>query len=546
MSDVVIDSSYHSQMAISGNAGDSSAATDLQDDQGLLNARDAARTLEQAEALLYEHPLYQKMKPKWQKFADLYDSDDIYKYIRRHLRESDENWNERIRRAYCYNYCTSIVDLYVAYLFSTNISRDMKDVDQSIIDDFGQLYADADLQGNSYESFMQDAAIVGQVFGYAGVLVDSPSADSDILTEQDRKSEGIRPYLTLIDPLQLLDWDCDKFGRFNWVKIELPPEEQRSYQKKVDGCERFILIWNREGWVLWSVVCQDDQLPVVRKIREGTNPTTLKEVPLVIIRNQPMLKNRFMGYSALRDIADINIALMNWSSLGDEEINNRCLNVLAMERDGQGNCEAKISHHNILEYPAGTQNPPAYLTPGETPLKLVGEWIDRARDEIYRLAKLGGSTGLAASKEATSGIAYAYEFNETNQSLSAKAAKLEEGERKIHNLVAKWLGGNFTGTITYARDFGVDDFFMELDTLMKGRAALTSPTAIKQMEKNLVSKMFARRPMKFRQQLEQEIDSSSVGPLLDESFESSSPVLVDGVAWGRQPEPVQKEPAPAE
>jgi hypothetical protein len=513
------------------------ALVDLANDYGVPGGsadanqvRAAARAMDDAAALEYTHPDYDANVKKWEKYIDLYCAHEIYNYIYKHPRETTESWEARVGRAYLYNYASSVVDLFVSYLFSVNIVRE-ETSDENMKSEIQTVLSDADMKGTTYDVFIRTAATFAQVMGWVGVLVDAPSIDTDnLLSERDRKDKGIRPFLKMILPMHLLDWAIDDFGKFLWVKIEVPVfEESRTFKEKVDGAERRFLIWNRDGWELWSVIRVEGMDPIVKKIREGVSPTDIKgTVPFTILRNAPKCNHDWMGESALRDIADINIALMNWSSLGDEEIANRCLNILTMEKDNTNQVGALLSHANILEYATGAK-PPAYLTPGSTPLDLIGQWIDRARDEIYRIAKVGGSTGLLGVREATSGIAYAYEFNETNQSLTAKASYMEMGETEVFRLVCRWLGGEYTGTVSYSRDFGVDDFLLELDTIMRARSALTAPTAIKQMEKNLCNKLFARRPLDFRKKIEQEIDEAPEQNLATVgSFDSISPALVGG------------------
>lgn len=536
------------------------AATSSASNAGLDRANDASEPIDMAsmsntdvaEALLSEHPDYRANLAKWTKYADLYEGDDVYKYIYQHPRETDEVFQQRVARASYYNYCAGVVDLFVAYMFASDISRDLSTESKTsklLEEEFKDIYRNADMQGTSYEAFMHQVATGAQVYGHIGVLVDAQRVGETVISERDRKQEGARPFLNLVSPTQILDWSKDRFGNFNWVKIELPVEDKRaSFQQGVAVNERHFLIWDREGWELWAVVQEsNDTEGRVNKailLDSGVNPENIQgEVPLVIFQNCKRMKHDWFGNSTIRDIADINISVMNWGSLADEEIHNRCLNILAMERDNTGDVAANLSHHNVLEYSPGT-NAPTYLTPGSTPLELIGTWMDRGRDEIYRHAKLGGSTGLLGMKEATSGIAYAYEFNETNQSLAEKASSMEAGENRVHSLLARWFGEQFTGNVEYPRDFGVDDFLLELEILIKGRTALTSESAIKEMEKRLTSKMFSRKGLDFRKVVEKEIESAEAIPMMAGSFDSVPVGVVQGSPTGtsRLMDPPKPEP----
>ncbi len=450
-----------------------------------------------AKALKYEHPDYCVYAQKWQKYQDAYSANDIYRFIHKHPREAPDMYAVRVQRGYYYNYVASVVDLYVSYLFHSAIERNGGAHEAELT----LLQEDADAKGTRYLLFMQDVATEAQICGHCGVLVDAPKVVAGTIeTEQDRKDQGLRPYLTIVTALQIKDWELDEDGKFAWVKIETQkPDESRTFMSEVDDETCYYTIWTKTDWTEYSVYKE-----TAKVLDSGLH--NIGEVPLVIVKNNPERGHAWFGVSSVRDITDINIALMNWSSMGDEEIAERCLNILAMERDDQSTTET-ISHNNVLEYTPGT-SPPFYLTPGATPLDLIGKWIDRAKDEIYRLAKLGGSTGLQGVREATSGIAYAYEFNETNQSLSRKAEGLEQSEIEIHRLYLKWLGETFDGSIIYPRDFGVDDFLQELQILLEARSTLTSDTALKMLEKKVTAKLFARDPQEDRTKINAEIDKA--------------------------------------
>lgn len=494
-----------------------------------------------ADALRYRHPDYEENIAKWEKYTDCYAAREVYKYIHRHTREHQDSYDERVKRGYYLNYSAGVVDLMVAYLYQSAIERSTPAARYS--DVFKEFYEDADRRGTKYSVLMQQIATFAQVNGHVGVLVDMPKATGD-MTEQDRKESRFRPYLTLVQAQQICDWELDEYGKFEWVKIIVPTVADRSWNQTANDEVETYLIWTKFDWQQW--VLDGDEAKLV-----DSGDHNLGEVPLVIVYNERSLLHGWFGESAIRDIADINIAILNWSSLGDEETYNRCLNILAMEKQ-DGGPPVEISHHNVLEYASGTKEP-SFLTPGDTPLKLIGEQIDRGRDEIYRLAKMGGSTGLLGVREATSGIAYAFEFNETNQSLAKKAESLEQGEISIHRLIYLWLGGesgkeewtkDFANGITYPREFGVEDFLTELAILTEARTTLTSETAIQEIEKSLANKFFAKRPQDLRDKIVKEIEKGNAAvPQLTtgllESFKTTMPGMMGSGGQMKQPTPMQ-------
>ncbi|MEM3040412.1 MAG: hypothetical protein QXG97_00110 [Nitrososphaerota archaeon] len=456
----------------------------------------------EAESLKRTHPDYDANVAKWEKYLDFYEANDIYKYLHRHLRETPEMFEQRLARGYYYNYVASVVDLFVCYLFNSPIARNVGSLSGSV--DLARFYADANKAGLTYEQLVRTVAVFAQICGHCGVLIDLPKApEGGYISEADRLAADHRPYATIIQAPQIKDWEVDQFNKFEWVKIEVSRPSGRTWKDAIDTSVRTFLIWSRTDWEEYEVRVRDG-VEESRLVDSGENP--LGEVPIVIICNERNPRHPWFGLSAVRDIVDINKAILNWSSLIDEEVFERCLNILCMERD-EGDAASTLSHHNVLEYAPGA-SAPFYLTPGSSPLDLIGAQIDRAKDEIYRLAKVGGSTGLLGVREATSGIAYAYEFNETNQALVQKAACLAAGENEIHRIFAKWLGKEWDGLIEYPSEFGVEDFLLELKILLTARTTLTSPSAVRRIEKRLIDKMFSHDTDEFRQQAKREIDAA--------------------------------------
>lgn len=457
-----------------------------------------------ASALVYTHPEYNSCFPSWAKYSDCYEAENLRRYIKRHERESQEIFDKRAERLYYYNYCASVIDLFIAYLFHAPIQRNLDGLPPEEIKKF---YEDATRSGDTYHVFIQRAATFAQIFGHCGVIVDMPGLPEEgYESEEDRKKDNHRPYVYLVDATQILDWNLDDDDNFDFVKIELFTPDKRNWNQTVDETRRVFLIYSKVSWEMWEYrKVPDSDTPQITQIGGGSNP--LNEVPLVVMRGERSVKHAWMGISTIRDISDINIGILNWSSLGDEEIYERCLNVLTMqgEIDDPG---VELTHHNALLYAPGMDKP-EYLQPGTSPLDLIAKWIDSAVSRIYTLAKLGGASGIKKSQEATSGIAYAFEFNETNQSLARKAECLEQAEIEIHRLFGLWMKQEFKGNITYAREFGVDDFLLELQLLTQARSTLTSETAIKEIESGILQKMFARRDQAFRDKLIKEVKEAN-------------------------------------
>jgi hypothetical protein len=510
----------------------SDAAIDLSVDgleEQLAKVGDTA-SLSTAEALKLRHPDYLANVTKWKKYLDLYMSEDIYRFIHRHMREVDVSWQQRIERGYFYNYVKNVVDLFTAFIFHAPIDRNPGRVKE----EFERIYKNADLSGTLWDVFMARACAFAQVAGHVGILVDAPKLpEGGFTNEAERKEAEARPYLTLFHAHQIVDWEIDQFGNFIWVKLRVFRPQDRDWNSGFDLDVQHYQIWTRKDWQEYKLEKNGEGEEVARLVDSG--PHKLGRVPFVILRVDKHPTHPWFGQSTVKDIADINIAILNWSSLGDEEIFERCLHVLTVER-GEGDAPIELSTDNCLEYEPGT-NKPEYLIPGTTPLDLIQSWMERATNEIRRLAKLNISTGLGDVRQAASGIAKAFSFLETNQSLVAKAMSLEQVETELHVLLSAWLGEAFDGSIQYPREFGVEDFLTLFQGMDMARTSLTTETGIKELEKKLTRKLFAKDEMKLRAKIEKEIDEADTKmPSVESAFGMMPPLGQPGGEEGAKKE----------
>lgn len=512
---------------ITGAAG-SNQSMDLNKDMLGTRPQDPGKDL--AKQLLICHPTYQENKEKWLKYLDLYESNDIYRFVFRHLRESEGSWKKRVERGYYNNYVASVVDLLTSYLFASPVDRNIQGFEDIFTETF---YKNVDFKGTPYDTFMEDVATYTRVEGHVGIWIDSPE-DAEDMSERDRIDGDVRPYLTLLHPHQILDYKLDRYGRFEWAKFVLCRDPERSWDRPADESAKTVVVVSKDSYEVYDV---DGKAGYEQAVLVRSSPNPLGEVPLVIAKYRTQARHPWYGVSPIRDIADINIGILNWSSLGDNEIYERCLNILVMEK-ASDDSTLELSHDNILEY-EGT-NPPAFIFPGVTPLELIQKWIQFHIDDILRLAKLKGPTGMSDVREATSGIAYAFEFNETNQTLANNAKSLERVDYEIHRIVAKFFGEEFTGSIAYPRDFGVEDILVLMQGLTIAREALTTETGIKELEKKVVRSVFAKLPTDLRKEIEDEVDEAEAKPQMDSIFNTQPG---GGSPMPGMPEETTSEPA---
>src|SRR5262249_37372125 len=76
-----------------------------------------------SQALTDLHPRFKQFFPRWEKFGDIYESENLHRYLKKHPREARDSFLARLDRLYQFNYSAPVADLYAHYIFSKPIVR---------------------------------------------------------------------------------------------------------------------------------------------------------------------------------------------------------------------------------------------------------------------------------------------------------------------------------------------------------------------------------------------------------------------------------------
>jgi hypothetical protein len=368
--------------------------------------------------------------------------------IFQHLRETEQDYSKRLKRATFTNYCRSVVDLYTSFIFGveTSVMRDFEG------DQYLDFHQNIDLRGNTVDDFMQQVATYAQIFGFCGILVDTPPRDDSIITLRDQQESGLRPYLVIYQPPDIVDWSLDRFGQLLWVRLREQVSDNDDPFAEADD-KVVYRTFTRNEWYL-----HDDEQALIEQDTHG-----LGQVPFVTAYFRRHPQYPFVGLSQLVDIGPLNRLLANVSSYIDEFVSKQAFPFLAssenpMMPDGQ-EPESIISASNVFNYPQGGQ-PPSYVSPPTDPAQFMQNFSSEFLiQQILRAAHLD-HRALAEQ----SGVAKQYDFHQLNHVLSRFSRNLEMAESQVMGLYHAWTGQD-------ANDFAVDypDNF-EIETISQALA----------------------------------------------------------------------------
>ncbi|EOC0033621.1 DUF1983 domain-containing protein [Cronobacter sakazakii] len=192
------------------------------------------------------HPEYLKKKEHWDFLASTYAggrawfTDNIFRYFK----EGDQEFKERLERAYRFNHTREVVNLINKYLFKEDIHRNTDEASEQI----RHFWRRATRQNASIDAFMAAIDLQSSIYGRIWVVVDS-TMNGDVESVADEKNKDARAYAYWISPQQMLDVAWDDDGNMLWALIvEVARDDADPFTLMKNGS--FIRILNQDAEIV--------------------------------------------------------------------------------------------------------------------------------------------------------------------------------------------------------------------------------------------------------------------------------------------------------
>ena len=412
---------------------------------------------------------YLDLKPNWEYYLESYLGGDDYRrgsHLVRYQLETDREYAARLASTPYENHCRSVVGIYTSFLFRQCPERHLGTL--TLYPESEDFLEDADLEGRSLDAFMKDVCTWTSVYGHTWIMVTKPNVGA--ATRLDEITLGVRPYVSLITPLSLLDWRYERTvnGYYRLAMLK--------YVEEITGDSVTIRTWYPDRILTELLGSVSGRLSLLEE-----QENQLGMIPAVCVYNtRSAVKG--IGISDLGDIADLCKFIYNMTS----------------EVEQSQRLDAHPSLVKTPETNAGTGagsiiTMPENIDPGLKPylLEYNGASVDslyksirHAQDTIDKLSCLGAMRGTDA--RVMSGISRQVEFQMLNAKLSEKARNLELAEEQIWQLFAMYMRVEWLGRIEYPDNFSIIDEEDEYKKLEIARRAATGPEALKLIDQKLM------------------------------------------------------------
>jgi hypothetical protein len=415
------------------------------------------------------HKDYEESVNKWEFYIRSYNGGFDYsagQYLHRYNLELDNEYAKRLGNTALDNHCKNIVQIYSSFLFRVRPSRDFGSMqDEASLESF---LKDADLEGNNLNSVIKQAQNYASIYGHCFMILDKPNVNTE--TQAQELEQNIRPYLSIVTPENVLDWNFERKvnGKYelNYLKI-------REEVDKDGGT--YMRVWYPDR--IDTVYMAEREEPSLI----DTVPNMIGKIPAVILYNSKSHK-RGIGQSDLTDIADLQKSIYNEYSEMEQLI--RLTNHPSLVKTPSVNASAGAGA--VIEMPDELEPnlKPYLLQPSGQNLQAIMESINNKVDSINRIAHTGAvrtqKTGI------TSGVALQTEFELLNARLSEKADNLQIAEEQLFKLYAIFQNVTFDGEINYPDSFNIRDYAADLVYFQQAKSLnIGSSTFSKEVDKEI-------------------------------------------------------------
>ena len=426
----------------------------------------------QTGSMIPTNDLYESMQDDWHYFYKSYLGGTDYReghYLVKYQNESDAEYSARLRATPLENHCASVIGVYNSFLFREDIERELGTL--KTMPEVEDLLEDADLDGRSLDNFMSDINVWSSVFGHAWIVVVQPNVDAT--TRAQQQLLGVRPYLNMLTPLSVLDWEYSRniVGRYELAYFK--------YIEDVNGDVVTVKEWYPQVIVttIYDMKKKVSGQPI-------TETNGLGVVPIVCAYNQRS-GHRGVGISDLADIADLQKFIYNATSEVDQSIRLNTHPSLVKS----SNTSAGIGAGSLINMDEDMDPAlkPYLLEYSGASVESIYTAIEHAVEAIDKIANTGAVR--ATESRTISGVAMETEFTLLNSKLSSKAKSIELAEEQVWKLVAHYLDRTWTGSINYPDSFNIRDTSSEINQLKVARESATDHAVITAIDNRILEWM---------------------------------------------------------
>lgn len=349
-------------------------------------------------------------------------------YLTQFPRETDTAFKERKTRAHYKNFVRKLVNIYVGFLTQRDPTRQTDDL-------YSQFALNADGAGHHLDTVLVNFIRLTLITGTTYIIVDKPQGIAATMAEEKL------PYLSIRLRNQLINYKKNFVGQF----------EECTFSENYDaGYTQTGLRYRKFTKTTWEIL--DENMGVIE-----SGEHNLGRVPVITFHiAQPLKPCDHFSRTFINDVADLALKLYRLDSNQMEVSNDTSFPLFTLpassqeERESLRNGSVVIGTKNALVYDPTNGGKPSYVSPEAVTFEQNSKLIAETVEAIYTVANFEFFGSVHPSGEALS-----WHFMGANMSLGTIAEMCEQMETSIAQLVYLWFNREFTGSISYNKEFNL-------------------------------------------------------------------------------------------
>ena len=383
---------------------------------------------------------YKFMNEKWHLVESLRGGTDEMRkqkrtYLPQNPKESDEAYNNRLHKTFLYNLywrtITSITGLaFVKPVVVSNVPEALQ-----------YLEFNFDGTGRNLTEVAYDLTIDAIHYGKAHAMMDFPQVDTENMSLGEfRNSEGIRPYVTQINPRNLIGWRTEQgpgipnLKQARIIESTIAPSD---YNQWADKEIFFVRVFNEGSTDIYKY---DPEMADVGYDFVETVNTTLPYIPIATAYSNKT--GYFEAEPALYDLAQTNIS--HWQSTSEQN------NILHVARvpflNASGYSEGELENVEIgPNRMVVSSNPDARIRFVEHSGHGIGAGRQHLMDLEKQMATLGADMLVSKGVDRMTATARRLDQNESMSTLQMSLKSVEQVIQQLYEIAGDWLGIDASG-----------------------------------------------------------------------------------------------------
>jgi hypothetical protein len=422
----------------------------------------------------YDHPEFEENEEALETYRVLYDGDReeliSQKYLWPHELEfsnqaastdpssgTSETVGQKIRRIRAmrsryFNLFEPVISTWISMALSKPIR-----LDEETSRMLGQDVHNIDGKGTSLQNFlMNDIAVSFFRDGKACILVDAP--ENTARSRVEEALSGFRPYMEMIDPLELKDWEIGEDRKYNGIRYEYEVIAPRaSFTEEPEEVEYCKILERKNGGVFVSIYRENEETEEWEAVSVDIPLEGFSEIPVAITVN---------NVSWVKDVSELQLVIYNLMSAYYNQLNTQAFQRVFVSGDLQDKHLISISEYAVSVLPQ--ESKPYVIEPASTEA-LLGA-INASVDQLYRVA-FNRTRGVSMGSNEAPGAATLREMSTELIALLIHAVgELEGALNDALTHYARFKGiEDFQGRVTLSRDITADDVNQQIQLFLAYR-----------------------------------------------------------------------------